>query len=119
MSSCMVPSTLVDAEHVINIVDVTNLKAVRRLTWEAEMIESARQQGCLLGSVLPDMVGLFHDMEVRSQAPVDATVWRTGGAGPTYHAYFVAVHTSLYTRLYTLTQGTKGVRTGRVPSVRG
>jgi serine/threonine protein kinase len=82
------------AEHVIKIVDATNAKAVRRLTWEAEMLERARQEGGLLGSVLPDMVGLCQDKEVRSQASVDATVWRMGGAGPTYHAYFVAVHAS-------------------------
>jgi hypothetical protein len=56
------------AEHVIKLVDTTNAKAVRRLCWEADMLERARQEGGLLGSVLPDVVGLYHDKEVRPQA---------------------------------------------------
>jgi hypothetical protein len=46
------------AEHVIKLVD-GKVNAVRRLTWEAEMLERAREEGGLLVSVLPDMVGLF------------------------------------------------------------
>jgi hypothetical protein len=72
------------AKHVVKLVDTTNAKAVRRLCWEAEMLERARKEGGLLGSVLPDVVGLYHDEEVRPQAPVDPDVWRMGGVGPVY-----------------------------------
>jgi hypothetical protein len=77
------------AKHVIKLVDATNAKAVRRLCWEADMLECARQEGGLLGSVLPDVVGLYHDKEVRPQAPVDAIVWRVGGVRPSYHAFLL------------------------------
>jgi Phosphotransferase enzyme family len=80
------------AKHVVKLVDIANAKAVRRLCWEAEMLERARQEGGLLGSVLPDVVGLFHDEEVRPQAPVDPDVWRMGGVGPVYLTHSTAVH---------------------------
>jgi hypothetical protein len=79
---------------VVKIVDAANEEAVRRLCWEAEMLERARQEGGLLGSVLPDVVGLRYDEQVRPHAPVDPTVWRMGGVGPMCHARLAAVRGS-------------------------
>jgi hypothetical protein len=36
---------------VVKVVDAANEEAVRRLCWEADMLERARQEGGLLGSV--------------------------------------------------------------------
>jgi hypothetical protein len=79
---------------VVKLVDIANEEAVWRLCWEADMLERARQEGGLLGSVLPDVVGLHYDEQVRPQTPVDPTVWRRGGVRPMYHACLAAVRGS-------------------------